>query len=232
MRRALFGLLLLSACTAKTMDLGLGDAGPGALRDSGAELDAAPRDAAPDGGSLDASARDAGFLDATAQDAEVSFDCGLAAEHALMTGRWGMGAAFVVRPGQRMMLVDRCSGIEFDQFLTSIDIDENGRFRGPIFTDYQDEWQGCLRPLADGRLALDVHACEVECYGHDQVPGMLGTVSFAPTGAIRLQVEREGRVSYSPTADCLECGPIYPVDPACISDPMGDFFVWYEPEQG
>lgn len=122
------------------------------------------------------------------------------------TGAWTLVKALADLPlvGLIDLAQADCYSLGLDQVLYALQIDADGKFHGPPYTDYGDTWTGCIVDAQAG-WRLDVKACDFVCYDHNRVPGRLGTMHRAGSDLV---VTRTGRVNRSLVGD-----------PACANVP-------------
>ena len=179
----------------------------------------------PDGGTgPDVGAIDVGLSDAMTPECEP-----IAPEFA---GRWVFSSGLILTSTPALGVpLGACGGIGGSQSLAALELQEDGTFKGPLAEDPSNDFEGCAVPVPGTiTLRLDVKRCSRDCAIYLSSPGLLGTVSFAPTGALRLQVDFTGEAFVAEDLDnCLGCGPLTPQSMACRSLPSVPIQLRYDP---
>ncbi|MGM0575223.1 MAG: hypothetical protein ACQEXJ_05795 [Myxococcota bacterium] len=148
---------------------------------------------APDGSCrFSASSVHCALGEACADAACGSFEEACDAPPAEAVGAWKRTGVVADLPdlGPTPVTAAHCLMLGFDQALEPLNLEETGLLHGMLVTDYPDTWTGCLVAAGDA-FRMDVKTCQVTCYGHDEQPGLLGTLTV---GDGELVVRRKGRV--------------------------------------
>lgn len=125
-------------------------------------------------------------------------------------------------PEQRL---ETCLGIGPFQSVERIVIRSSGEFSAPCPEAPDRRIEGCVTDESTARLSVRSHACpEIDL----DEGGSLGFLRWAPTGAIRLEVTRRGRVYGAQNGDCASCGPFVEPEAGCTESDNAEIRLWYD----